>query len=88
MTELALGTTLTSEQQEHLDTVQISADSLLGLINDILDFSKIEAGKLDLEHGGLRAARRLDETMRPLAPRAIRRGWSWRITWTPGCPRR
>ncbi len=49
MTELALGTNLTSEQREYLTAVQTSAESLLGLINDILDFSKIEAGKLELE---------------------------------------
>jgi PAS domain S-box-containing protein len=49
MTELALGTDLTSEQREYLSAVQTSADSLLSLLNDILDFSKIEAGRLDLE---------------------------------------
>ncbi len=49
MTELALGTDLTSEQREYLTAVQTSAEALLGLINDILDFSKIEAGKLELE---------------------------------------
>jgi len=74
MTELALGTTLTPEQQEYLDTVQISADSLLGLINDILDFSKIEAGKLDLEHLDFDLRHALDETMRTLAPRAHQKG--------------
>jgi signal transduction histidine kinase/CheY-like chemotaxis protein/HPt (histidine-containing phosphotransfer) domain-containing protein len=74
MTELALGTTLTFEQQEYLDTVQISADSLLGLINDILDFSKIEAGKLDLERVDFDVRYALDETMRPLAPRAHQKG--------------
>ncbi|MGA9800847.1 MAG: ATP-binding protein [Terriglobales bacterium] len=49
MTELALGTELTSEQREYLNLVQSSAQSLLSLINDILDFSKIEAGRMDLE---------------------------------------
>ncbi len=49
MTDLALGTELTSEQREYLTAVQTSAEALLGIINDILDFSKIEAGKLELE---------------------------------------
>jgi signal transduction histidine kinase len=49
MTELALETDLSDEQQEYLLTVRSSAEALLILINDILDFSKIEAGKLALE---------------------------------------
>jgi signal transduction histidine kinase/DNA-binding response OmpR family regulator len=49
MTELALTTNLTSEQQEYLQAVSQSGVALLTVINDILDFSKIEARKLSLD---------------------------------------
>jgi len=49
MTELLLGTSLSSTQRQFAATIQRSANSLLGLINDLLDFSKIEAGKVELE---------------------------------------
>ena len=49
MSHLALKTELTPKQQDYLNKIQSSANSLLGIINDILDFSKIEAGKLDME---------------------------------------
>ena len=49
MTELALRTDLTHQQQKYLGTVRSSAEALLVVINEILDFSKIEAGKLVLE---------------------------------------
>ncbi|MBV8253502.1 MAG: response regulator [Chitinophaga sp.] len=38
------------EDREVIESLQFSANHLLGLINDILDFSKIEAGKIELEH--------------------------------------
>lgn len=49
MTDIALTTSLDTEQQEYLEIIKISADSLLSIVNDILDFSKVEASKLDLE---------------------------------------
>jgi PAS domain S-box-containing protein len=49
MTELALGTDLSTEQREYLDIVKSSGTLLLTVIDDILDFSKIEAGKLTVD---------------------------------------
>ncbi|WP_051509992.1 ATP-binding protein [Hylemonella gracilis] len=49
MTNLALGTTLNTEQRDYLGMVRRSADTLLTIINDILDFSKIEAGQFTLD---------------------------------------
>ncbi|SFX29855.1 response regulator [Marinospirillum alkaliphilum] len=47
--ELCLRTDLSPRQQDYLNKILVSGQSLLGLVNDILDFSKIEAGKLSLE---------------------------------------
>ncbi len=74
MTDLALGTDLTSEQREYLDTVKLSADALLTVINDILDFSKIEAGKIDLETIDFNMRDHLEATLKTLAFRADEKG--------------
>jgi PAS domain S-box-containing protein len=49
LTHLALKTSLSPQQLDYLQKIDISANSLLRLINDILDFSKIEANKLEME---------------------------------------
>ena len=74
MTDLALDTELTPEQREYLDTVKMSADSLLTVINDILDFSKIEAGKIDLESIDFNLRDCLEWTLKTLALRADEKG--------------
>jgi two-component system, sensor histidine kinase and response regulator len=70
MTDLALETELTREQREYLQTVKLSADSLLSVINDILDFSKIEAGKMDLEEIRYDLRECLESTVKTLALQA------------------
>jgi len=70
MTELALDTTLTTEQREYLTLVQQSGNSLLGIINDILDFSKIEAGKVVFEEIVFSLRDVVAEIVKPLGIRA------------------
>ncbi len=74
MTDLALDTPLTPEQREYLETVKMSADSLLTVINDILDFSKIEAGKIDLEAVDFNLRDCLETSLKTLAIRADEKG--------------
>jgi signal transduction histidine kinase/CheY-like chemotaxis protein len=70
MTELALDTSLSSEQREYLTMVNSSAVALLAILNDILDFSKIEMRKLELESIPFSVRDHLAEVLKPLALRA------------------
>jgi PAS domain S-box-containing protein len=86
MTDLALGTDLTPEQREYLETVKLSADSLLIVINDILDFSKIEAGKVELELEDFNLRDSLETTLKTLALRADEKGLELLCEIAPSVP--
>jgi two-component system, sensor histidine kinase and response regulator len=49
LTELLRGSSLPRDTRETVDSIWVSAESLLALINDLIDISKIEAGQIDLE---------------------------------------
>ena len=74
MTELVLDTDLTAEQRDYLNTVKMSADSLLTVIDDILDFSKIEAGRLEMAPISFNLRDHVEETTMGLALRAHQKG--------------
>ena len=74
MTELALNTHLTQEQNDYLTMARSSADALLAVINDILDFSKIDAGMLELNLSTFSPRENLEETVRTLALGAHSKG--------------
>jgi signal transduction histidine kinase len=70
MTEVALVTSLDSDQRECLEIVKTSADSLLTIVNDILDFSRIEARKLKLDLAPFHLRASLNELVKALSIRA------------------
>ncbi len=47
--DLLAGESLTEEQQEYVNAISKSSETLLKIIDDILDFSKIETGSFDVE---------------------------------------
>ena len=87
MTDLALETHLTSEQREYLETVKLSAESLLAVIDDILDFSKIEAEKIELEAADFDLREGLETLLKMLAPRADEKGLELLCEIAPDVPR-
>lgn len=66
LTQLALMTALTPQQEDYLKNIYLSSRHLLTMLNDLLDFSKIEAGRVDYEQIPFS----LDEVLDELAPPA------------------
>jgi two-component system sensor histidine kinase/response regulator len=86
MTELMLDSDLAPDQRECLDTIKLSADSLLSVINDILDFSKIEARRLDLNPIPFKLQDSLEEAFKTLALRAHEKGLELVLEVKPEVP--
>lgn len=86
MTDLVLDTELSVEQRDYLETVKMSADSLLTVINDVLDFSKIEAGRVDLEVMEFNLRDCLDAALRTVTVRADEKGLELLCEVAPDIP--
>ncbi len=83
MTELALGTGLTSEQREYLGMVSSSAQGLLGILNDVLDYSKIEAGKFALNPVAFNLLDLISDAARSMAVAAQQKGVALKLEYFP-----
>lgn len=79
-TLLARGEGLSERQKDYVRTLQLSADSLLGLINDLLDISKIEARSIDLEHISFSITQLLSEVISMMSMRAKEKGLEFTAT--------
>jgi len=73
MTHLLLDSGLDERQHFYAETVETSAETLLGIIDDVLDVSKLEAGKLTLEAIPFDPCALVEEAIRLMAPRARER---------------
>jgi signal transduction histidine kinase/DNA-binding response OmpR family regulator/HPt (histidine-containing phosphotransfer) domain-containing protein len=74
MTGLLEETELDLEQQDFVETIRNSGESLLTIINDILDFSKIEADRLELENQPFMLRECIESALDLLAVRAADKG--------------
>ena len=86
MTQLALQTTLTSQQRDYLVKTKSAADSLLGIINDILDFSKIEAGKLAMGSEAFLVEEVFHRTLQVIGGKAAEKGLAITLEMSPEVP--
>ncbi len=70
MTGLLLGTKLTPEQHDYVETVRTSGELLLTIVNDILNISKIQSGKMELEQRPFLLRGCVEAALDVLAPKA------------------
>ena len=74
MTELLLDSDLGAQEREFVETIRVSAETLLRIINDILDYSKIEAGKMTIEVLNFDLVQTIESTLDMVATSAFSKG--------------
>ncbi|MDZ8093549.1 MAG: ATP-binding protein [Nostoc sp. DedQUE05] len=79
-------TELTAEQQDFVETIYTSGNSLLKIINDFLDFSKIQSGNLELEEEPFALRNCIHEAFYLLAPTAREKGLKLTFLDSPQLP--
>jgi|GEM_PF-4887343 len=74
MASLLEGTSLDNEQQEYVQTIFYSGNSLLTIINDILDYAKLDAGTMDISMRPFNLRACIHEMMLSFYPAARSKG--------------
>jgi len=70
MADILMDTPLTAEQNQYVNIIRNSGNSLLSIIDDILDFSKIEAEKLTLDVVDFDLQQTIEDVIEMMAIRA------------------
>lgn len=84
--ELLRDTPMRADQQEYIETIYTSSQTLLTLINDILDFSKIESGKFELEEHPIQLAACIEQSLELVAHRANKKNLELAYLIEPAVP--
>lgn len=87
MSELLSVTKLSDKQQEYVQIILDSSESLLTIINDILDFSRLEAGKVGLEKIPFNLEQSAYDVMALIAPRCQNKSIQLILDYAPNLPR-
>lgn len=85
--DLLMRTELNQVQKKYMETVYLSASSLLDLINDILDFSKIESGKMELYKERINIYDLLHQIAEIVKHKAYEKGLELILNISPKVPR-
>lgn len=86
MAELLSETKLSSEQNELVECIIKSGDSLIRIINDILDLSKVEAGLIELEEINFSLTEEVERIFSIFNVKAANKGILLKIIISPHVP--
>jgi CheY-like chemotaxis protein/HPt (histidine-containing phosphotransfer) domain-containing protein len=85
--DLLCDSPLNADQQDYLQTIRKSSETLLHILNDILDLAKIEAGKMVLHPADLVFEDLLDRLMSLFTPIAHQKGNKVSYVLDPSVPK-
>ncbi len=84
MTELALDTRLTPQQQEYLEVIRRSSEAVIAVIDDVMDLSKVESGRIDLQEVSFDLAGLVHDVLAAVAVRAHQKDLD--LVWSQDVP--
>lgn len=86
MANLLKTTRLTKEQEDAVNIIVSSADSLLNIINEILDISRIESGKMQIEHVNFNLHEEVENVVKLMRMKAEEKKLSFSFNISPFVP--
>ncbi|RMG68621.1 MAG: PAS domain-containing hybrid sensor histidine kinase/response regulator, partial [Bacteroidetes bacterium] len=86
MADLLMQSHMSPPEDEYVQTIKTSGESLLAIINDILDFSKVEAGKLEMESLPFHLRDSVQASVRMVESMAAKKGLSLSVSLADDLP--